>query len=170
MMPCTVYLISGCTAEPTQKGERQWNGKAALKKIHIALVTGQYESENEEAEQLLELLEKQCDSAAEARLISGKRIEMIYDALCEEETQIIHFCGPCDTSGNFILQNKQGRATSRKNIHQLLQWTERLPYSVALICFPGRMADRKPWKPRLGKADFLIGMQNHEVLTEQVLF
>ena len=147
--------------------EKQESGR---RKIHIALVTGQYESENAEALQLLDMLKKQCASTAEAHMVSGKRIEMIDDDLRRNPAEIIHFCGPCNESGHFIIQNRQGRVIAKKHIHQLVQCAEALPYHVVLICFPSRMTSRKPWQQGRGKGDFLIGMKNHEILKKQVPF
>lgn len=132
-------------------------GKFGQEIIHIALVTGQYEGDPE-AEELLHSLQEEGGDTVELRLIPCRRLEEAEEELRRQKTEIIHFCGPFDESGNFLIQKKSGQILSGKTGNQIMDLIARLPYPVKVVGYPGYMTAQKARQAR-GNMDFVIAMQ-----------
>ena len=128
-----------------------------LEIIHIALVTGQYEGDPE-AEELLHSLQKEGGDTVEVRLIPCRRLEEAEAELRRKKTEIIHFCGPFDESGNFLIQKKSGQILSGKTGNQIMDLIARLPYPVKIVGYPGYMTVQKARRAK-GNTDFVTAMQ-----------
>lgn len=132
-------------------------GKCGQEIIHIALVTGQYEGDPE-AEELLHSLQEEGGDTVDVRLIPCRRLEEAESELRRQKTEIIHFCGPFDESGNFLIQKKSGQILSGKTGNQIMDLIARLPYPVKVVGYPGYMTAQKARRAR-GNMDFVTAMQ-----------
>lgn len=125
--------------------------------IHMALVTGQYEGDPE-AEELLHSLQEEGGDTVDVRLIPCRRLEEAESELRRQKTEIIHFCGPFDESGNFLIQKKSGQILSGKTGNQIMDLIARLPYPVKIVGYPGYMTVQKARRAK-GNTDFVTAMQ-----------
>ncbi len=125
--------------------------------IHMALVTGQYEGDPE-AEELLHSLQEEGGDTVDVRLIPCRRLEEAESELRRQKTEIIHFCGPFDESGNFLIQKKSGQILSGKTGNQIMDLIARLPYPVKIVGYPGYMTVQKAKRAK-GNTDFVTAMQ-----------
>ncbi len=132
-------------------------GKCGQEIIHMAMVTGQYEGDPE-AEELLHSLQKKGGDTVEVRLIPCRRLEEAEAELRRKKTEIIHFCGPFDESGNFLIQKKSGQILSGKTGNQIMDLIARLPYPVKIVGYPGYMTVQKARRAK-GNTDFVTAMQ-----------
>lgn len=132
-------------------------GKCGQEIIHIALVTGQCEGDPE-AEELLHSLQEEGGDTVDVRLIPCRRLEEAESELRRQKTEIIHFCGPFDESGNFLIQKKSGQILSGKTGNQIMDLIARLPYQVKIVGYPGYMTVQKAKRAK-GNTDFVTAMQ-----------
>lgn len=132
-------------------------GKCGQEIIHMAMVTGQYEGDPE-AEELLHSLQEEGGDTVDVRLIPCRRLEEAESELRRQKTEIIHFCGPFDESGNFLIQKKSGQILSGKTGNQIMDLIARLPYPVKIVGYPGYMTVQKARRAK-GNTDFVTAMQ-----------
>lgn len=131
-------------------------GQSQPKMIHMALVTGRYEGD-EEAEKLLHSLQQTGRDDVAVRLVPCRRLEEAEADLKQQKTEIIHFCGPFDEGGNFLIQNMGGQVLSGKTGNQLMDIIARLPYHVKIVSYSGYMTVPRARRTR-GNTDFVIAM------------
>jgi hypothetical protein len=161
------FVLSGQNARPEGGRAMEAQQIPSQEIIHMALVTGQYEGDPE-AEELLHSLQKEGGDAVDVRLIFCRRLEEAESELRRQKTEIIHFCGSFDESGDFLIQKKSGQILAGKTGNQIMDLIARLPYQVKVVGYPGYMTLQRARRAKKNTV-FLAAMGEAGVNNKEIL-
>ena len=128
-------------------------------KIKLLLVAAEPMTGLDEGSLLLKRLNNEpCNNSYVLQSVRALNPAEVAAAAADMRPDVIHFCGECTASGNFVFKNDDGSTSDWCSKSNLLKKLSRALDGVKLVYFNGAVKDSE-LAAAGGKIAFLVGMQ-----------